>query len=466
MNVIGLMMVRNEADIVEVNVRHHLAEGVDRFLVVDNGSSDDTPAVLDRLQQEGLLEWRSDPGAYRQADLTTELAREAWRRGADWIIPIDADEFWTAVGGNLRDVLSRSSAGALQIEVLNFVQRREQIRPTPDCLLNMTHRTPLPVGPLEQVRELVEQRRCAFVEVAYSPKCIARATADLVIAPGNHRVDGHHGLVQPTADVVCYHAMIRARSVLDAKAEQGGRVAEVGLPSHQAWHVRRWAELATAEGLEAEWRANSHQDETIDVYGNRHRVVFDPRLRDLVAPHVAHPVEIDCAAERTALLATVHSQTQAHAQEVRGQTEVWRRKLSDQANLMADWRAEVDAVVQDRDRTIRALQAELLDKVDERDAIIRALQQELHMRVHERDATIRGLQEELHAKVGERDGVIRGLQDELHAKANEHDTNLAESQENRQRGIQAAGDVPAASDWLWRRVRRLIERMRRGKGSS
>jgi hypothetical protein len=41
--------------------------------------------------------------------------------------------------------------------------------------------------------------------------------------------------------------------------------------------------------LEREWEANSYLSDHLDVYGQRHPVVFDPRLRDAVAPFVPQP---------------------------------------------------------------------------------------------------------------------------------------------------------------------------------
>src|SRR5262249_39905694 len=118
------MVVRNAADTLGVVVRHHLAQGVDELLVVDNGSDDATPSLLDALSTGGSrVRWRSDPGPFLPAEMTPPLVREARAGGADWIIAIDADEFWLADGG-----LKRFLAGlpgeveSVAANVVNLVQ--------------------------------------------------------------------------------------------------------------------------------------------------------------------------------------------------------------------------------------------------------------------------------------------------------------------------------------------------------
>ena len=154
MQIYGVMMVRNEEDILRVNILHHLTVGISRFLIVDNGSTDGTAAILEELSRDGPVEWTEDPGPYRQAEITTSLARDAWRRGADWVVAIDADEFWCAAGRSLPDVLASTNAGALEVDVVNFIQKRGQREASSEALLHMTRRTPLPIGPREQVRHL------------------------------------------------------------------------------------------------------------------------------------------------------------------------------------------------------------------------------------------------------------------------------------------------------------------------
>lgn len=444
MKVFGLMMVRNEADILRVNLLHHFSVGIDRFLIVDNGSTDGTDRILRDFTSDGYLEWRRDDGPYRQAEITTELAREAFRQGADWVIPIDADEFWYAPDGDLRAVLEKSTSGAIQIEVLNFIQQRDQIDATPEGLLLMTRRVPLPVGPLERVKHLVETRQNSYVEMMYSPKFISRPSEAIEIAMGNHGVTGVRGAVEVSGEIVCLHAVLRSKSVLESKVEQGERVAELGLAPEQGWHVRRWTRLAEEGGLDDEWRANSYAGDCLDVYGAPHAVVYDPKLRDLVAGWIERAgadtgIEgVDHATERAALLRTIRDSLTAYHREARRLTDTFRSEVGErdriirrqqeelhvkvgQCNrIIGELQEELQAKVAERDRTIVALQAELHEKVRDRDDLIRALQAE----VGERLQVIRDTQAELHSKVGECNRIIGALQAELQAKVGERDQTI------------------------------------------
>ena len=94
-------MVRNEADVIEAFVRYH-AEIVDELVVVDHRSVDGTDETLRALVAEGLpLRVRAeDSPVQRQNVVMTGLMREAAvDGGADWVLPLDADEFLVAPAG-------------------------------------------------------------------------------------------------------------------------------------------------------------------------------------------------------------------------------------------------------------------------------------------------------------------------------------------------------------------------------
>src|SRR5919106_434836 len=91
MKLVMAMKVRDEEDVLEHNLRHHRAQGVDHFIVTDNGSTDGTLEILRRDAAHGWV---------------TRMARLAVTdHGAEWVVHADADEFWWPASGTLKDAL-------------------------------------------------------------------------------------------------------------------------------------------------------------------------------------------------------------------------------------------------------------------------------------------------------------------------------------------------------------------------
>lgn len=107
MTVAAITMVKDEADIIATTVRN-MAEQVDFVIVADNDSTDDTRLILEELSDRFDITIVDDHEvAYHQSVKMTNLAHMAGNRGADWIVPFDADEFWCSRFGPIGKAIEK-----------------------------------------------------------------------------------------------------------------------------------------------------------------------------------------------------------------------------------------------------------------------------------------------------------------------------------------------------------------------
>jgi hypothetical protein len=222
----AVCMAKNEADIVGHAIRHMLDQGVDGVIVVDNRSDDETRAVLTAAAAEDA---RLYPGvdsevAFHQGRKVSYLAHLAWRAGADWVVPFDADEFWFAEGCSVAD----------------------RIRAVPGDRAWSDYRNVYPLVTdgavdLDTDQQLqVDAHAPAWLRIAF------RARRWVWVGDGNHdlRTPG------PTPDLCLHmlHFSYRSLEQYSRKAEQGvAALEEAGMPAFIATHWRDWATLSQVQ---------------------------------------------------------------------------------------------------------------------------------------------------------------------------------------------------------------------------
>lgn len=111
MSILSISWVRNEADIIEDFVRHH-ADIIDRMVIIDNASTDETPLILQRLAEEGLpIDLRYDDSpVHRQGKALTDVMHNLPHSALpDWILPLDADEFLLNDLGSIQESIATLS---------------------------------------------------------------------------------------------------------------------------------------------------------------------------------------------------------------------------------------------------------------------------------------------------------------------------------------------------------------------
>lgn len=141
MKIVSLTMVYNEADILELFVRHHVRFVDEMILILHGKSTDRTEEIALQLKAEGLpvtLEY-SDVPAYEQSSILTETAHRAvGLHQPDLLIPLDCDEFLCAEEGTS----VRTALESLPADRITALPWRTYIPKTPNSSLveSMSHR--------------------------------------------------------------------------------------------------------------------------------------------------------------------------------------------------------------------------------------------------------------------------------------------------------------------------------------
>jgi len=231
MRLASVTIARDEADIIELFVRHTL-NFVDRMYVVDDGSSDATAQILRLLAGEGLPVTVIQAGttsSYQQGLRTTALmaramAEESW----DFVLPLDADEFITATD---RRHLQADLAALPQGSVGAFALR-QHVPLAEDGLRVAGPRVDDQIARMAHVLDLPRHPNKVVV-----PGALA-AHPETLLSDGNHMVSRYQvelpSILLARSDLA--HFPIRTMEQLAAKC----------LVSYVRWRARSDYESATA----------------------------------------------------------------------------------------------------------------------------------------------------------------------------------------------------------------------------
>lgn len=170
MKLVLMMLVHNDAAILEQSLTYHLRRGVDHVVAIDDHSTDGAAEVLKTFERDGGLTlvprpagvWNQDSSRWRTA-LARQIAAE---HRPDWILASDPDELWWPLEGDLRDAFATVPAE----RDLVFAPRHDFVYPPDATGEKLAHEV--------EVRELWSN---------LGPKVAFRPYPDVVVG-GSHRV--------------------------------------------------------------------------------------------------------------------------------------------------------------------------------------------------------------------------------------------------------------------------------------
>jgi hypothetical protein len=271
------LLVRNEEDILDWNLRFHFERGVSFVIATDNNSTDTTPDILREYEKEGRLHFmREEADDYSQSEWVTNMARMAASQyGADWVINNDADEFWWPHQGDLRSTLAAlpDGTGALSCQRLNF----QPIDPVGDASAPFWKRM------------IWRQRRATnALGLALPGKVCHRGTPQVHVAQGNHAVEGLAGAVVASDAIEILHYPMRTYAQFETKIRFGGAAYQRNqkLPKDVGATWRHLYSLHCQGALRSWYEKQTH----VPFNGaGQERLVADMRLHDYFLGPASRP---------------------------------------------------------------------------------------------------------------------------------------------------------------------------------
>ena len=231
---IATLLVKNEEDILEHSLKHHIEEQNIQFIIAtDNNSTDNTKKILKSFKEVKIIidENGSD---HDQSKWVTRMAKLATIYDPKWIVHLDADEFWC----NLQNLYNYDKQTKL-IKVDKFYNH---------LVLDKNFS-------FESTKYYHDQDNIESVGIARTPpKIIHKPINSAVVENGNHNLHCDFPLNQVHTDKIwVHHFPVRSYKQFERKVRDGAtsllKLGQKGTGQH--W--MDWFEIYKKGMLEIEY---------------------------------------------------------------------------------------------------------------------------------------------------------------------------------------------------------------------
>lgn len=284
------ILVKDEADIIEANIRTHASLGVDAFAVMDNNSIDGTREILANLQNEFDIVIIDEKGTYNQAKWMKQLANVAKKElKADWVINNDADEFWLPQNSlNLKENLAFKGT-VLTVQRYNMILDEHCLKS--GDFFDATYHVENPIYYAKEKQLNNEKISIALGKIG--PKTVVNPHGLLYLRGGNHKalhvanirdyLRSGYDKIKRFKPIEVFHYPIRSYAQFEQNIQNRKRLLESGKKVSMGPHYRRWVKLYNEGKLEQEFENNIvFSQREIDVLGKYDIIRYDEKIKKYI----------------------------------------------------------------------------------------------------------------------------------------------------------------------------------------
>jgi glycosyltransferase involved in cell wall biosynthesis len=264
--------VKDEITLVEKTIAHLRAIGVDLIIAVDAYSTDGTADVLSACRSE------DDFWFVQMSDLEPDVEDKAWlrknlelvqRANADWVIFLDADEFWLPASGSLRDCSALASSDLLPVDRFNIALGMHGPVMPDELIPQRYEELLLFVEPIPDFRARLQANPdTRWISNVPVPKVMVRPDRIRALTEGMHDAvavaDVSLRRTKP-GDLLIAHLPFTTAARFERKLANARKLiaAHEYLGEHFAWHWRHWLALAEEGRIDEEFERQRLSAEAI-----------------------------------------------------------------------------------------------------------------------------------------------------------------------------------------------------------